>query len=162
MITALCHPLGSGESGSGFRVQEAESHPQLVQQANPVVPADYDAPIAEGELRVVVPLRDMPVVAAAGTIDSGDNAVPVALGEFAFNSELTLIKLAESEVADGNDLLTTLNRDNQESLAGEKPKAKDVKRETPTTGVRDLPVWSEEETDSFFSQMSQESEFLTF
>lgn len=89
------------------------------------------------------------------------NAPRVDHSQLSDASDLTLIAMPETEADQGEDFISEIPGE-LERLLGDDRRTDEETYETSTTGVRDLPVWSEEETDSYFSSLSQDSELVQF
>ena len=88
------------------------------------------------------------------------DATPDDHNEFTFSSELTLIALPGSEAADGLDLWTVILHE-LGHLLGHEHEGTGVMQETLDPGVRNLSDW-EEDTDSFFIELTDDSYLIEF
>ncbi|QDT45553.1 putative outer membrane protein pmp20 precursor [Gimesia alba] len=141
----------------------------VVKQVSPQLTSSQSETLEQVDIEVVDLAGDTLGRAAAGTIFIDVNAAgrgwfvdasPADHSEFAYDSELTLIALPDSAAANGVDLWSVILHE-LGHLLGYNHETDGVMQETLAPSVRRLPGWAEE-TDSFFSSLSEGSELVLF
>ncbi|QDV53624.1 choice-of-anchor Q domain-containing protein [Gimesia fumaroli] len=141
----------------------------VVEQVSPQLTPSQNETLAQVDIEVVDLAGETLGRAVPGTIYIDVNAAgrgwfvdasPADHSEFTYDSELTLIALPDSSAAGQVDLFTVILHE-LGHLLGYEHETDGVMQETLVPGVRRLPDWADE-TDSFFSTLSGESELLPF